>query len=50
MSLKFTEELYVKTMNNNTKFEEELICHFKNDMKNLINFDPDTRKFAKFAL
>ena len=42
MSLKFTEELCVMTMKNDTKFEEELACHFKIDMTNLINFDPTT--------
>ena len=31
------------------KFEERLICCFKND-KNLVNFDPRTQKFKKFAL
>ena len=31
------------------KFEEKLICCFKND-KNLVNFDPSTRKSKKFAL
>ena len=40
MKLKFTEELYVMTMNNDTKFEEELTCRFKIDMGNLMNFDP----------
>ena len=40
MKLKFTEELYVMTMNNDTKFEEELTCRFKTDMGNLMNFDP----------
>ena len=42
MSLKFTEELSVMTMKNDTKFEEELSCHFKVDMRNLTNFDPST--------
>ena len=32
MSLKSTEELYVMTMKNDAKFEEELTCHFKVDM------------------
>ena len=50
MSLKFTEELYVMTMKNDAKFEEELTCHFKINMKNLRNFDPSTRKSKKFAL
>ena len=33
-----------------TKFEEELTCQFKIDMRNLTNFDPSTRKSQKFAL
>ena len=50
MSLKFTEELYVMTMKNDEKFEEELTCRFKTDMRNLTNFDPSTQKSQKFAL
>ena len=50
MSLKFTEELSVMTMKNDAKFEEELTCHFKVDMKNLTNFDPITRKSNKISL
>ena len=42
MSLKSTEELCVIKMKNDAKFEEELTCHFKIDMRNLINFDPST--------
>ena len=42
MSLKSTEELCVMTMKNDPKFEEELTCHFKIDMRNLMNFDPNT--------
>ena len=38
MTLKFTEELSVMTMKNNAKFEEELTCHFKIDMRILTNF------------
>ena len=30
------------------KFEEKLVCCFKND-KNLVNFDPTTQKPQKFA-
>ena len=30
-----------------TKFEEELICHFKTDMRNLVNFDSSTPKSKK---
>ena len=49
MSLKSTEELSVMTMKNDTKFEEELTCHFKVDMRNLTNFDPSTWKSPKFS-
>ena len=49
MSLKFTGQLCVITMKNDAKFEEELTCQFKIDMKNLTNFDPSTRKSKKFA-
>ena len=45
MSLKFTEELRVMTMKNDTKIEEELTCCFKIvkiDMRNSMNFDPST--------
>ena len=50
MSLKFTGELYGMTMKNDSKFEEELTCQFKIDVRNLSNFDPSTRKSQKFAL
>ena len=50
MSLKSTEELYVMTMKNDTKFEKELTCQFKIDMINFENFEPSTRKFEKFTL
>ena len=30
------------TMKNDAKFEEELTCHFKIDMRNLMNFDQST--------
>ena len=49
MSLKFTREFCVTTMKNDAKFEEELICQFKIDMRNLTNFDPSTRKSQTFA-
>ena len=38
------------TMKNNEKFEEEVTCHFKTDMRNLTNFDSSTRKTKKTAL
>ena len=50
MSLKSTEEFCVMTMKNNAKFEEELTCHFKTDMKNLTNLDSSTQKSKKIAL
>ena len=50
MSLKFTVELCVMRMKNDTKFEEDLTCQFKIDMRNLTNFDPSTRKSQKFEL
>ena len=49
MSLKFTEELCVMAMKNDAKFEEELTCRFKIDMRNLTNFDLSTQKAKKFA-
>ena len=39
MSLKFTGKFCVMTMKNDAKIEEELICQFKTDMKNLTNFE-----------
>ena len=50
MSLKFTGEFCVMTMKNETKFEWELTCLFKIDMRNLTNFDPSTQKSQKIAL
>ena len=47
MTLKITEELCVMAMKNNAKFEEELTCHFKTDMRNLTNFDSSTQKSKK---
>ena len=44
MSLKFTERLCVMTTKNDAKFEEELTCHFKIDMRKLRNFDLSTQK------
>ena len=50
MTLKFTEELCVMTMKNNAKFEEELTCNLKTDMRNLMNFDSSTQKPRTCAL
>ena len=32
------------TIKNEAKFEEELTCQFKTDIRNLMNFDLNTRK------
>ena len=37
-------------MTNDAKFEEELACQFKIDIRNLTDFDLSTRKSQKFAL
>ena len=50
MNLKFTGEFCVMAMKNDAKFEEELTCQFKIDMRNLMNFDPSTQKSQKYAL
>ena len=49
MSLKFTGELCVMTMKNDSKFEEDLTCQFKIDLRNLTNFNPSTQKSQTFA-
>ena len=48
-SRKLTGELCVITMKNDAKFEMELTCQFKIDMRDLTNFDPSTQKSKKFA-
>ena len=50
MTLKFADELCVMTMKNNAKFEQELACHSKTDMRNFTNFDLSTQKSKKIAL
>ena len=35
------------TMKNDAKFEEELTCRFKVDMRNLTNFDLSTQNSKK---
>ena len=37
-------------MKNDVKFEEELTCHFKIDVKNLMNFDRNTQKSLNILL
>ena len=36
------------TLKIDAKFEEELTCRFKIDMRNLTSFEPSTQKFEKF--
>ena len=43
MSLKFTEEACLMAMENDAKFEEELNCRFKTDMKNLMDFENQSK-------
>ena len=50
MRLKFTEELFVKTMKNDAKLEEELTSRLKIDMCNLTDFDLSTRKSQNLHL
>ena len=50
MSLKFKGEACVMRMKKDAKFEEDLTCQFKIDMRNLTNFDPSTRKSQKLEL
>ena len=47
MTSKFTVELCVMRMENDTKIEEELTCHFKIDI-NVTTFDLSTRKVLNF--
>ena len=50
MSLKIAGGLCVMVMANDAKFEEELTCQFKIEMRNLTNIDLSTQKSQKFAL
>ena len=40
--LKIHRGVMCHEMKNNAKFEVESTCHFKIDMRNLMNFDPST--------
>ena len=50
MKSQLTGVYCVMKMKNDTKFEKELTCQFKIDMKNLTNFEPSTRKLQKVTL
>ena len=47
MSLKFTGKFCVMAMKNEAKFDEELTCQFKIDVRNLTNFNPSNQKSQK---
>ena len=49
--LKSTEELSLMTLKSDAKFKEKLTCRFtfKFDMRNLVNFHPNTQKSEKFT-
>ena len=49
MSLKFSGKLCIMVMKSDSKFEENLTCQFKIDMRNMRNFDPSTQKSQRFA-
>ena len=49
MSLKFSKELCVVTMKNDARFEEELTCRLKIDIRNLMNFDPSIQNSQNLA-
>ena len=49
MSWKFTLELCVMTMKNDTKIKEKLTCSFKIYVRNFTNFDPSIRKPKMFV-
>ena len=38
------------TIKNGAKFEEELTCQFKIDMRNITNFDPSNKKSQELEL
>ena len=50
MSFKFTEELHIMTIKNDTKFEGELTCRIKIGIRNLTNFNLITEKSQKSEL
>ena len=50
MSIKLTGDLFVMAMKNDAKFEEELTCQLKTEMRNLTNFDLSPQQFQTFAL
>ena len=50
LSQKSTDELCIITLNNDAKFEEELTCALKNEMRNLASFDPTIKRTEELCL
>ena len=50
MNFKYTGELCVMAMKNDAKFEKELTCQFKIDIKNLTNLAQALENLKKFSL
>ena len=50
MSVKCTGELGAMAIKNDAKVEENMTCHLKINMRNLMNFDLTTRKSQNFSL
>ena len=48
--LKSADELSLMKLNMDTKFGQELSCHFKAGIRNLTNFDLSTQNSEKFSL
>ena len=46
----YTEELRIIKMKNDARFDDEMTCHFKIDMRNWTNFDQSTQRPQIFAL
>ena len=46
---KSAEELSLIALKSDTKFKEKLICCFKYDIRNLVNFHPTTQKSENFS-
>ena len=50
--MKFQLKKYrtLMTLNSDAKFKEKLICGFKYDMRNFVNFHPTIQKSKNFTL
>ena len=50
MRSEFTQNFCIMRRKNSAKFDEDLTCQFKIDMRNFMNFESTTRKSQKFEL